>query len=233
MTAVVAVLFASCQPQEEEKNYVTIDFDEVTLPECGYINQEPYVKEGLSLRFGHSYTYYEEWGSESWSGFAVSHMTDTETPGYTNQYSVMAGAAASGENFVVFTRDSYVQENNEIAFTDQSEHRFKSLALCNGSYPYLSMKEGDMFAKQFTEGDWFKLTITAYDANALQTDSMEVYLADFRQGKNYLPDSWQTIDLTSLGAVNKLSFAFSSSDVGMWGMNTPAYVCIDNIIYEE
>ena len=227
--AAVAMLLASCRPQEEEKNYVTIDFDELTLPSQGYLHQQAYQKDALPLRFGHSYT--PDW--DSWTGFVVSCQGDTQTPGYVNQYSVIAGTAASGDNFAVFFRDSSYPENNELSFSDASEHRFKSISFCNATYSYLSMKHGDAFSKKFVDGDYFKLIITGYDAEGLETATKEVYLADFREGKQYLPNTWNTIDLTSLGEVNKLAFDFASSDMGIWGMNTPAYVCLDNIIFEE
>jgi hypothetical protein len=31
------------------------------------------------------------------------------------------------------------------------------------------------------------------------------------------------------GTIHKIAFSFESSDMGDWGMNTPAYACIDNI----
>lgn len=232
-TAAMILLLSSCQPEDKQEKVVCIDFDEVALPEPGYQHQMPYVKNDLPLSFGHSYTFYEEWGYDSWTGFVLSNQTDTETPGYVNQYSVASGAAASGENFLVFFRDSYDASHNEIAFTDASEHLFKSMALCNATYAYLSMKNGDDFSKKFEDGDWFKLTISAYDVNNVEIGAMDVYLADFRDGRKELLNTWKTVDLTALGKANKLSFEFSSSDNGVWGMNTPAYVCIDNIVYVE
>lgn len=232
LTALLVMLMVSCKPQPEE-NLVCVDFENIELPACGYLNQQPYSDALGALTFGHSYTYYEAWASESWSGFVVSNQTDIETPGYVNQYSVMAGKAAGGNNFAVFFRDAYNAANNEIAFKNGVERRFKSLAVCNATYAYLSMKEGDSFAKKFEKDDWFKLSIDAYDANNLKIDSIEVYLADFRQGKQEILSTWKTVDLSTLGEVNKLSFALSSSDNGIWGMNTPAYVCLDNLVYVE
>ena len=99
-----------------------------------------------------------------------------------------SGAAASGDNFLVFFRDSYDASHNEIAFTDASEHLFKSMALCNATYAYLSMKHGDDFSKKFEDGDWFKLTISAYDVNNVEIGAMDVYLADYREGRKELLD---------------------------------------------
>ncbi len=232
MTAVMLLAVSSCVPEKgTEENLVTIDFDELILPECGYQNQVPYVDKDSTLQFSHFYTYYEEWDSESWCGFCVSSLKDTKTCGFGNQYSVSAGVAASGENFAVLFRDAYNASYNEMAFPAGEEHLFKSMALTNSTYVYLSMKEGDAFAKKFSDGDWFKLTISAYDAKAVKTNAMDVYLADFRQGRHELLNTWKTVDLSSLGKANRLAFEFSSSDNGQWGMNTPAYVCLDNIVY--
>jgi hypothetical protein len=43
-------------------------------------------------------------------------------------------------------------------------------------------------------------------------------------------NTWATVDLTTLpAATRKLKFTLSSSDVGGFGMNTPAYFAVDNI----
>jgi hypothetical protein len=98
------------------------------------------------------------------------------------------------------------------------------------------MKNGDAFAKKFggadgTDEDWFKLNIIGLN-NGTITDTVEFYLADFRSEDNaedYLVDEWEWVDFSELGAVDKIVFSLSSSDVGQWGMNTPAYFCMDNL----
>jgi hypothetical protein len=42
-------------------------------------------------------------------------------------------------------------------------------------------------------------------------------------------DHWQWFDLSKLGEVASVKFTLSSSDVGQWGMNTPAYFCLDKL----
>ena len=81
-------------------------------------------------------------------------------------------------------------------------------------------------------GDWFKLTIKGYYLKA-ETAAVDVYLADFRNNKSFLMKDWQKVDLTALGKVDSVAFSFSSSDNGDFGMNTPAYVCIDNIEFSQ
>ena len=64
---------------------------------------------------------------------------------------------------------------------------------------------------------------------------MDFYLADYRfadNGLDYIVDDWSWVDLTSLGAVDKLQFGLSSTDNGFFGMNTPAYFAMDNMVPE-
>jgi hypothetical protein len=59
-----------------------------------------------------------------------------------------------------------------------------------------------------------------------------VYLADFRSSdpnKDYIIPDWRYVDLSVLGGVDSLVLILRSSDVGAFGMNTPAYVCIDRV----
>jgi hypothetical protein len=97
------------------------------------------------------------------------------------------------------------------------------------------MLNGDMFAHKFHNGDWFKLTIYGYYGGAV-SDSVSAYLADFLfpdSSMNYILKTWQWVDLLPLHDVDSLVFSLTSSDTGMYGMNTPAYFCMDNFTTDE
>jgi hypothetical protein len=99
------------------------------------------------------------------------------------------------------------------------------------------MKEGDAFAKKFggitgNDPDFFLLTIKKFYNGQLSADSINFYLADYRFTDNsldYLVKDWTWIELTSLGNADSLQFSLSSSDAGAFGMNTPAYFCVDDV----
>jgi len=99
------------------------------------------------------------------------------------------------------------------------------------------MLNGDAYSKKFggaTDGDsdWFMLTITGKDVDGAVTGTVDFYLADYRaadSADDYIVDTWRYVDLTSLGKVKTLEFVLSSSDVGDWGMNTPASFALDTI----
>ena len=60
----------------------------------------------------------------------------------------------------------------------------------------------------------------------------DYYLADFRfadNSRDYITDIWDNVDLTGLGLVKSLEFTLTSSDMGDFGMNTPAYFALDSI----
>ncbi len=99
------------------------------------------------------------------------------------------------------------------------------------------MMHGDDFSKKFggetgEDPDWFKLSITGKNSET-ETAVVDYYLADYRfdnHTKDYIIQTWQWIDLSTLGAVDTLVFQLSSSDVGEWGMNTPAYFALDQLL---
>ena len=56
-------------------------------------------------------------------------------------------------------------------------------------------------------------------------------MADYRFANNeedYVIDTWECFDLSSLGAVHTISFSLSSTKNNAYGILTPAYFCIDD-----
>ncbi len=177
-------------------------------------------------------SYNQSWGS--WKGFAYSNMKNDTTAGYTNQYSaITAGGVGGSDNYGVAYAGTpaSVKLDSTLAGTV-----VKGVFVTNSTYAALSMENGDAYAKKFggtdgTDPDWFLLTIKGYEKGAY-TDSVNFYLADFRSDNSaddYILKSWAWIDLKPLGVVDSLTFALHSSDVGAYGMNTPAYFCLDNL----
>ena len=169
------------------------------------------------------------WGS--WSGHAASTHTDGTTGGWGNQYSAVTGQGVSGSDaYGLFYQDAYNSAEPHIILP-QSEI-VDGFYVTNTSYAYYSMLDGDGWAKQFGPEDWFKLTVEGFNASGVSAGILEFYLADFltsTPGSDYILNQWTWVDTSSLGPVKELDFALSSSDVGDFGMNTPAYFAFDNI----
>ncbi len=208
-------------------------FDDVSLdPENAYWNGSDLAGGFTS---GHAYfynSYNQSWGS--WSGFAYSNVKNDTTAGYTNQYAaITAGGVNGSDGYGVAYAGAPVSVKLDTTLAGTV---LKGLFVTNSTYAALSMENGDAYAKKFggadgADPDWFLLTIKGYDKGAF-TDSVNFYLADFRSDNpadDYILKSWAWVDLQPLGSVDSLTFELHSSDVGQYGMNTPAYFCLDNL----
>lgn len=103
------------------------------------------------------------------------------------------------------------------------------------------MLNGDQFAKKFggasgNDPDFFLLSITGLDASNAPVGTVDFYLADYRfedNSQDYLIDTWELVDLSGLKGARRLSFAVTSSDIGPYGLNTPAYFALDDLNLER
>lgn len=181
---------------------------------------------------------YDE-GFDFWSGWAISATSDTETPGYLNQYSAITGQGYDGSATYAIT---FAFDPQIIALTgDAAGGRADGMYVTNSTYAFLSMRDGDGVAKRFggetgNDPDFFRLTIKKYLNGELSQDSIDFYLADYRFADNsqdYLVDEWTYIDLTPLGPADSLQCSLTSTDIGDFGMNTPAYFCLDHFVADE
>ena len=215
------------------------DFENLTLSSESYWdgsdlsgthNNSMFTTIFSSGDYNFSNTYDTTWGTASgyWSsGWVYSNMTDSSTSGFTNQYSAKAGGGSTtgltGTNYAIGKPNSTIVFNNPDGL---------GINITNSTYAANSMRDGDAFAKKFTNADqdYFKLHIYGH-YNGSISDSTEFYLADFTHADStldYIVTNWQYVELLP-GPYDSVSFDLSSSDVGAFGMNTPAYFCIDNV----
>lgn len=169
-------------------------------------------------------------------GFVYSNMTDTVTSGFTNPNSAKAGSGYGGSK--QYAVGFGFEEPIFVRLTGDARGKIvKGFYVTNNTYAYNSMRDGDFAGKKFggvpnVDTDWFKLTVKGYMNNIQTADSVDFYLADFRDAdstKDYILKTWEWVDLTPLGKVDSLTFITSSSDVGQFGTNTPMYFCMDNL----
>jgi hypothetical protein len=229
------IFLVSCSEKNETETKI-ITFEDVTLSESGYWNgsdlsgepkkEDPY-EMGIEVtnyygsfasgiaNFENVYT--AEWGS--WMGFACSNQTDTETAGWINQYSVIVGKGAeNSEKFAV------AYDNATIKFSNtNSSYSVKNAMITNSTYAYLYMKNGDT---PYTANDWLKVSFKGFLGN-VETGSVDYYLADFRNGKSFISNTWEKVDLSTLGEVDAIKVSFAASDI-----MAPTYCCIDNLTVE-
>ena len=212
----------------ESFNLATNSFDN------GSVSAVSLVENGIS--FPRKYT--TAYGGYMEKGFAVSNKTDITTAGYTNQYSAITGSGYNSANYAVYFPDTVI---------DLKGFALDSFKITNTTYAALSMRDGDMFSKQFgsvngpgntapdgTNGaDYFRVWIYANNTQGQKMDSTVFYLADFRSSNNsedYIVKTWKNVAIPfNHLSISTLSFKLESSDNGTNGMNTPAYFAIDNL----
>jgi hypothetical protein len=180
--------------------------------------------------------YNQGWGMWE-AGFAISNITDNTTAGFGNMYSAFTGSGFQSDVYAVAQQSDFAKQYPVISLTNQAEGKaVNGVYITNSTYAGTSMRDGDGIGKQFggltgDDPDWFLLSITGFLNGLPVADTVKFYLADFRFTDNtqdYILDTWEWVDLLSLGNIDSLIFYLSSSDVGAWGMNTPAVFCIDN-----
>lgn len=224
---------ATAEELQGRPGQTVINFEDFPLAPESYNNGSD-GSGGFTLQgtfFNNSYN--PTW--DSWSGWSISNTTDTTTPGFMNQYSAYPGTGAGGSS------------TYGVAFTFSPGSSFISLPagfnplsaqITNTTYAVLSMLSGDQFAKKFggptgTDPDFLLLSISGFNDAGVKVGGVEFYLADYRfsqSNKDYIVTDWTTVDLRSLRGATSISFSISGSDTGPFGLNTPAYFALDNLV---
>ena len=208
----------------------TASFDDLPLAaDSYYFPQVTTTFSSGGVSFNHSYTAFSpDCCHRDW---IYSNKTDVTTAGSINQFSAYAGGGAQGSANYAIANFGVPTASFSTASTVAGAY------FTNTTYAALSMLQGDSFAKKFggasgNDADWLKLTIQGLDAANVVTGSVDYYLADYRFADNsldYIVNNWTYVDLSSLGTVNRLGFALTSSDTGSFGINTPAYFALDSL----
>ena len=184
--------------------------------------------------FDNTYTV-SDWG-DSWSGFAYTNTSDVTTPGYTNMSAITGAGYNDGVDDVYIM--TFLGGETLIKFNNRAMFKDLTMYVTNATYTYFSMKEGDAFSKKFggedgADPDSLILIATGYDGALQPTGKQARFaLADFRfenSDDDYMVNTWEKLDLSSLGTVSAVSFSMESSDFEYGYINTPTYFCFDNL----
>ena len=226
--ATFGFVLTSCQTNDKTQTKLSLDdFESVYLPSNNASSDSANAKfvDGNGVFIVNAGGFWN-------GGIICSAQTDTITNNYTN-YSSITGTGAPESNYIskeygfVYGPGSFTCAKDPFGYFS-----IQSIMLTNSTYAYRVIKSGNEFSHKFAAGDWFKVIITGFKNN-IQTSTVEYYLADFQNGKSFILNKWAKVDLTPLGEVDKVTFTFDSSDKGQYGVNTPQYVCIDNIYFTQ
>lgn len=117
-------------------------------------------------------------------------------------------------------------------------YQFKGAYITNTTYAYLAVKDGNdggvsVVKGPFEDGDYFTVTAIGHAASGEEVGRSTFYLADYRDGKSSVVNTWEWFDWTPLANAAYVTFEMESTDTGDYGMNTPNYFCLDGITLVE
>ncbi|KAA6341400.1 hypothetical protein EZS27_010790 [termite gut metagenome] len=243
---VSALVLSGCQ-KEDEKATIVIGFEGL----LSGANQEFITSNGIKendtdyyftanfkepqniLQFNHYYSEGEYGGFGG--GFIYTNYTDIATPGYSN-LSAITGKGQSGSVYLTSNTNSFTPAG--ITNLQPGTYKFTGAWVTNSTYAYLTVKDGndgntEPWVKKFAADDYFILTATGYDSHSKSIGKVNFYLADFRNGKSDVVNTWTWVDLTPIASAEYIEFEMSSTDNSGEYMNTPSYFCMDDITLSE
>ena len=217
---VLALVLTACVSIDPKYSSATISFEDAVLDENNVMFSTPYSEESLTFSnyYDPEYLY--------WEDFAISAVYDDTTPDYTNMFGSITASAYEGNNFAVIFQGYY----GVPTISCDNDFWPNSLHITNSTYTYNTILNGNAYSEAFADGDFFYVTITGYDSNDVETGHVDVYLADYREGKSEILNTWNAVDLSAIGFCRKMTFTFTSSQNNEFGILTPAYALIDNLL---
>ena len=162
-----------------------------------------------------------------WSGYAIANQTANTFTGLDDQYHTSMGGGRNSANYGVAYPYNYAIDITNKVDGDS----ISGMYITNNAYAINSISNGDAAATAFKQGSWFMVTATGTDAQG-NSKSVDFYLADYRstnEADHYAITTWEWLDLRPLGKVTTVKFTFTGSDTGRFGLNTPAYFCMEDL----
>ena len=206
--------------------HTVVSFDPLLPAPGAYLNNDSFAVAAAT--FLNSYSYDEQYQYESWSGFALSTVSNATLNSYVNQYAAIAPFSRA---YAVAYHDAW-NPPPSILFDQPVSPR--SLLLNNTTYAALTIRDGDAygFSQPFSDGDYFLLTLSARDLDGNLVASTNHFLADYRSGKSFVQTNWTPLDLSWMPpTVASLVATLETTDLGAWGPNTPMYFALADFAY--
>ena len=159
-----------------------------------------------------------------------SNQTATTYSGLQDQWRNIVGKGYdNSENYGI----AYPQPGTITVMNKENGDNIRGFYVTNTAWVYDAVKKGDGMsdvAGGFQKGDYFKLIIKGKKADNTESQ-VEYYLADYRaenEADHYVLDTWQWVDLSSLGEVKSVSFKMEGTKKNNYGLTTPTYFAFDN-----
>ena len=252
-----ALALSGCSVSEpgNEGNTYTIDFESDYFDNIVADNPSMwgFMTEGYSWIDTHSSLYHEaifthEYGYALYrGGLALSNYncndvrsfgtyeTDLYVYNSKNKNAVTGGGAGGSDNFLVAYGNYEPEVDAEsdmrptISFADGKARTIKGCQVCTTSYFINIAENGNAFSPAMKQGEQIRIYATGYDAEGREGKSVSMLLAQ----KGKIVKQWTSWDLTPLGKVVSVKFNIQGGNTDEWGMTTPKYFALDDIVILE
>lgn len=204
---------------------VNASFDDNYLRTESYWNGEK--AQGDTFYSGSfAFSNYKEPQYDYWEGFAYANSKLNSFTVLSDQYRNAVGGGVDGsDGYAVMYAGSYATPTIDVTNNLDGEI-VNGVYVTNTPYAVGSMEKGDGYTKAFKTGDYYKVIFTGYDAED-NTKNVEFMLADYtseNESAHYIVKDWKWVDLSTLGAVTKITMTVMGSQTGI-----PSYVALDNL----
>lgn len=140
---------------------------------------------------------------------------------------------ANGDNFQPGIGGSTFQDIGPIMLAPTGSV-FDSVFVNNTETAAFVLQTGNFSARAFgsiDQDESFVARFVDLSPGADGSSFVEVELASFDSATNSLSilSDWTRVDLSGLGGATRIGIDFDSTDVGGFGVNTPAYIALDNL----
>ena len=238
MALAMGFVFTSCDKEEnggeEAAKSFTLSYS-LSKADSVYLSTDSTTKVGYYYKADITvdpFVLVHGWGAWGFGGgFTYSSCTNDTTASNSNLSAITKKGVKGNTYFISYTGSENYGLPAEVSFKDGKAYQAKECYVTNSTSAYLAIKEGrDEYGscKPWTENDKFTLIIKGFNGEN-ETGTIEFLLADGLDVVN----TWQQVDLSKLGKVTSIKFSLSSTDASQYGMNTPAYFCLDQLTVTE
>lgn len=254
--AIAALSLVACNNDDEQVEVATytIDFEDNLFDAdvAEIASTWNFVNEGYSWIEPHTSLYHEtiftyDYGYAIFGGGLIlssynsndlasfgTYEQDLYVYNSKNKDSKKGGGAGGSDTFLIAYGnyepevDAELDMRPKIEFSDGRAHVIRGCQVNCTTYFLNIVENGNPYSPALKDGEEIKIYATGYDEAGREGKTVEMTLAR----KDMLIKQWTKWDLSALGKVKAIKFNIRGGNTDEWGMTTPKYFAIDDIVVE-
>lgn len=251
----LAMVACNNDNDKQDRKWLTLDFEDNIFDAnvAEIASTWSFVKEGYTWIEPQTSLYHEakftyDYGYAMFGGGLILSSFNSNDPASFGTYeqdlyvynsknvNSKKGGGANGSNRFLISFGNYEPEVDpeldlrpKIEFADHKARVIRGCQVNCTTYFINIAENGNPFSPALKDGEEIKIYATGYDAAGREGKSVSMTIA--RKGK--IIKEWTSWDLSKLGEVVSVKFNIKGGNTNEWGMTTPKYFAIDNIVVED